>query len=141
MPTPPKTTGRGDEDVDTAAQLRDLRTEADAAEQREGRELQMFAIRLDGGIHLRRKLAGGCEDQCAYRTPRALTARTFGAGKPLQHRQHEAGRLAGAGLRASEQVAACEHGRNGLHLDGGGRGVALIGDRAQQRSGQAKRIE
>ncbi len=101
----------------------------------------MFAIRLDRGIHLRRKLAGGCEDQCAYRPPNAFSVRTCAAGKALQHRQNEAGRLAGARLRASQQVAAREHGRNGLHLDGGGRGIALIGDRAQQRSGQAESIE
>ncbi len=38
---------RGDEDVDAALQLRDLRAEAHAAEQRERRDLEMAAVRLD----------------------------------------------------------------------------------------------
>ena len=42
----------------------------------------------------------------------------------LQDRQHEAGGLAGAGLRAGEQVAAVQHGGNRLQLDRRGDGVA-----------------
>ena len=38
----------------------------------------------------------------------------------LEHRQHEGGRLAGAGLGAGEQVAAGEDERDGLRLDGVG---------------------
>jgi hypothetical protein len=53
----------------------------------------------------------------------------------LQHRQHEAGGLAGAGLGAGQQVAALEHGGNGLGLDGGGGVVALFANGAQQRLG------
>ena len=50
----------------------------------------------------------------------------------LQDGQHEAGRLAGAGLGAREHVAAGEHGRNGRQLDGGGIGVALFGHGSSQ---------
>ena len=41
-------------------------------------------------------------------------------GQALQHRQGKAGRLAGAGLGGGHQVAAGQHGRDGLGLDGVG---------------------
>jgi len=61
--------------------------------------------------------------------------RVAGSGFPreqLQHRQREAGGLAGAGLRGAEQIAPGEDYGNGLRLDGGGYGVALLGDCAEQ---------
>jgi hypothetical protein len=59
----------------------------------------------------------------------------------LQDRQREAGGLAGAGLRGAEQVAAGEDDRNGLRLDRGGNGVALLRDRAEQLGLEPERIE
>jgi len=56
----------------------------------------------------------------------------------LQHRQREPGGLAGAGLRRREQVPARENDRNALRLDGGGLGVALLGDRAEQLGREAE---
>jgi hypothetical protein len=56
----------------------------------------------------------------------------------LKNRQHEAGGLAGAGLRGAEQVAACQNDGNGLRLDRGGNGVALLGDSAEQLGRQAE---
>jgi hypothetical protein len=56
----------------------------------------------------------------------------------LQDRQHEAGGLAGAGLRGAEQVAACQNDGDGLRLDGGGNGVALLGDSAEQLGREAE---
>jgi len=50
----------------------------------------------------------------------------------LQYRQRESGRLAGAGLRCAEEIFACEDYGNGLRLDGGGLGVTLLGDCAEQ---------
>jgi hypothetical protein len=50
----------------------------------------------------------------------------------LQHRQREPGRLAGAGLGGAEEISACEDYGNGLRLDGGGYGVTLLGDCAEQ---------
>ena len=47
----------------------------------------------------------------------------------------------GAGLRAAEQVAALQHDRNGLGLDGRGGGVAVFADRAQQGLGEAEGVE
>ena len=54
------------------------------------------------------------------------------AREQLQYRQRESGGLAGAGLRCAEEVAACEYYGNGLRLDGGGYGVTLLGDCAEQ---------
>ena len=62
---------------------------------------------------------------------RARIASAAGA-QLLQQRQRESGGLAGAGLRASEYVAAGENGGNGLGLDGGGNGVALVGHGTEQ---------
>jgi len=59
----------------------------------------------------------------------------------LKDRKGEAGGLAGAGLRGGEQVAAGENDGNGLRLDGGGRGVALVRDSAEQLGLEPERIE
>jgi hypothetical protein len=56
----------------------------------------------------------------------------------LQDRQHETGGLAGAGLRGAEKIAAGENDGDGLRLDRGGYGVALLADSAQQLGRQAK---
>jgi hypothetical protein len=45
-------------------------------------------------------------------------------GEALENRQHEGRRLAGAGLRDADDVAAAQHGRDGFGLNGGGLGVA-----------------
>ena len=76
---------------------------------------------------LRRELAGRREHQRTRRARRGVAG-----GEPLQDGQHETGGLAGAGLRAGEHVAAREHRRNGLKLDGGGGVVALIGNSTEQ---------
>src|SRR3954469_5289325 len=62
-------------------------------------------------------------------------------GQPLQQRQREAGRLAGAGLRGAEKIAACENDGNGLFLNRGGLCIALLCDCAQKLGSEAKRIE
>src|SRR5207237_538031 len=46
-----------------------------------------------------------------------------------------------AGLRRGDQVAAGERERNGVLLDRGGGGVAVIGDPAQKHGGQGETIE
>ena len=56
----------------------------------------------------------------------------LGLAEALQHRQHERGRLAGARLGAGHEVAAGEDERDGLGLDRGGFGVALVGDGVEQ---------
>ncbi len=70
--------------------------------------------------------------------PRGVALGVGYGHQALQHRQHEAGRLAGAGLRAGQQVAALQHGRDGLHLDRGGDVVAVFAHGTQERLGQAE---
>ena len=50
----------------------------------------------------------------------------------MKNGKGEAGGLAGAGLGGAQKVAAGEHDGDGLRLDGGGNGVALLGDSAEQ---------
>ena len=51
--------------------------------------------------------------------------------KPLQHRQREAGRLAGARLGAGEHVAALRDDGDDARLNRRGLGVALLRDATQ----------
>ena len=53
----------------------------------------------------------------------------------------EACRLAGAGLRGAEQIAAREHRGNGLRLDRSGFGITLLADSAEQLGRQAEAFE
>ena len=125
-----------DEDIDAALELRGLRSERDAAEQHHRGDLEMLAVDADRRLDLRRELARRREDQRAQRFAcAALVGRRRGR-QPLQDRQDESRGLAGAGLRAGQQVAAREYGGNGLRLDRRGFGIAFVGDRAHQRVGQ-----
>jgi len=54
------------------------------------------------------------------------------AAQNLKQRERKPGGLAGAGLGGAEQVFAGENDGDGLRLDGGGRGVALVRDCAEQ---------
>jgi hypothetical protein len=56
----------------------------------------------------------------------------------LKNRQSKAGGLAGAGLRGAEQVASGEDDGNGLKLDRGGLGIALLRDSAEQLGSEAE---
>ena len=82
---------------------------------------------------LRGEFARRLEDQ------RARHAR---AGAALlqhgEHRQHEGGGLAGAGLRDAEHVAPRENVRDGLLLDGGGGRVTGRRDGGENFFGQAE---
>ncbi len=121
--------GSRHQDIAAAPQGADLRVDAHAAEHLVGAQLHVLAVVAGALRHLRGKLAGGGQHQ---RTRRAAGAVCLIGGEPLQNGQHEAGGLAGAGLRAGEHIAAGEHGRNRLNLNGGRRVVALIGDSTQQ---------
>ena len=56
----------------------------------------------------------------------------------VEYGKDEAGGLAGAGLRRAEQVAAGKDDGDGLRLDRGGRGVALVRYSAEQLGAQAE---
>jgi hypothetical protein len=131
--------GRGDQHVDAAAQRVDLRADADAAEHQRALQRKMLSIGAHILFHLRRELAGRGDDERAHRVARRrMRAGVAFLGQPLQQRQREAGGLAGAGLRGAQQVASRKNDRDGLRLDGGGGGVALARDSAEQLGPQAK---
>ena len=111
--------GRGDQHVDAAQQLGVLVVERDAADDQRDVELVVLAVFLEMFGDLRGEFARRLEDERA-RHARAGAA-LFEHG---EHRQHEGGGLAGAGLRDAEHVAPGENVRDGLLLDGGGGLVA-----------------
>ena len=84
----------------------------------------MLAVDADALLDLERELTGRGEDEGTDSAPGAARS-VAGLAEALEHRQHEGGRLAGAGLGAGHEVAAVEDERDGLGLDGGGLGVAL----------------
>ena len=123
---------RGDEDVDALAHLGDLRVDVDAAVDHEGLERDVLAVGLDALVDLDREFARRREDEAAHRVQRGREALARDRGEALQQGQGEAGRLAGARLGGAEQVAPGKDDGNGLRLDGGGFGVALFRDGAEQ---------
>ena len=124
---------RRDQHVDAARQLGVLVVERDAADDERDVELVVGAVFDEAFLHLRGEFARRLEDQRA-RHARAGAA-LFQHG---DHRQHEGGGLAGAGLRDAEHVAACQHVRNGLFLDRGRRRVAGRRDGGVNFFGQAE---
>jgi hypothetical protein len=92
-------------------------------------------------VDLDRELARGREDQAAHRVQRRREALRRHGREALQDGKGEAGGLAGAGLRGGEQVAAGDDDGDGLRLDGGGLGVALLRDGTQQLGKKPEGIE
>ena len=111
--------GRRDQHVDAAHQLGVLIVERNAADDQRDVELVVLAVFLEMFGDLRGEFARRLENERA-RHARARAALL----EHREHRQHEGGGLAGAGLRNAEHVAACENVRNGLLLNGGGGFVA-----------------
>ena len=130
----------GDDDVDAAAQGVDLRTHADAAEDRRRFRADVLAVGAHAVLHLGGEFARRGEDQGAR------LARRDGAARGAQVQVFEQGQgegsgLAGAGLRARHDVAAGEHDRDGRRLHRRRLGVVLFGDRAQERGRQPEGVE
>jgi len=90
-----KTTGRRDEDVDTASNGIHLRTLAHAAEDDGVRDAHMAAIGMNALADLDGELTRRRQDQCTRCT--GLRAAALG-GQALEQRQNERGRLASTGL-------------------------------------------
>ena len=112
----------GDEDIDAAAEALDLRIDADAAEHHQRAQPAVAAIEADAFFDLRREFARRGQDQRAWQTALGRLC----ALQTRNHRQHKGGGLAGAGLRAGDDVTAFENDRNRLGLNGSGNGIAAI---------------
>ena len=143
--------GRRHDDVGAATEGAELAVVADAAVDRDGLDGPLGAVRPDALLDLEGQLPGGDEDEHARRTGPAADRRTRRAVlrrrrrgpavEMLEDRQHEGGRLAGAGLGAGEHVAARQHERNRLGLDGCGLGIALVRDSAEELGRQPELIK
>ncbi len=116
----------------------DLGTDGDAAEDHRRAQAQMAAVASQAVADLAGQFAGRRQDQRAR-----LAAPEFVGifRQAVQQGQGEGGRLAGAGLGDAQQVAPREQRRDGLALDGGGGGVAIVGDGAKDGLGQLEARE
>ena len=132
---------RRHEDLDALLERLDLRIDVDAAIDAEGAQRNVLAIGLHALVHLDRELARGREDQAAHRMQRRREALGGHGREALQERQREAGGLAGAGLRGAEEVASRKDDGNGLRLDGGRFGIALLRDCAKQLGQEPEAFE
>ena len=124
---------RRDQDVDAFFQRLDLVAHLNAADQQRHRERVVLAVFLEILGDLHRQLARRLEDQRA-RHARAAAA----VVQDVDHRQHEAGGLAGAGLGDADQVLAHQNGRNGGALNRSRLVVAAVIDGAEQFVGKAE---
>ncbi len=132
--------GGGHDDIRRAAQGADLAVDADATVDGRRADAPVAAVDAHALLDLERELAGRGEDQRAD-GPAAGARVAVRRAKVLEHGQHEGRRLAGAGLGAGHQVAAGEDERDRLGLDGGGLGVALVRDGAEEFGLQPEGIE
>jgi hypothetical protein len=127
--------GGGDNDIDAAVELANLRHAGHPAQHQRGRDLGATGQRTDMLFDLYRQLTGRGQDQGAG----GLRRRTAGEReKVMQDRQHEGSGLAGAGLGDPEDVAPLKLRADGLRLDRR-RGVETGAlQRRRQRGGKAE---
>ena len=117
----PQTARSGDKNVHTALDRLDLRHLRYAAEDDCCRARHVARILAHVFVNLQCKLTGRREDE---RTDGALFA--LALGQSLDDRHRECTGLARAGLGAAHQVAAFEHRRDRLLLDGRRLGIACL---------------
>src|SRR6185436_15424037 len=101
---------------------------------------QVAPIGADAVFDLRREFARRREDQRANRTAVSVSSRMT-RRQQLQQRQRKSGRLPGAGLRAGENIAACENHRDGLLLYWGGFCITFVGNSSDQLGTKAERFK
>ncbi len=109
--------------VDPVEQRADLLAHRDAADRQRGLDAQVAAVGAEAVEDLTGEFARRAEHQHAAGL--ALGTDAVG-GDAIENRQRERGGLAGAGLCDADQVAAADHQRNSLILDGGGSDVLLF---------------
>ena len=127
----------GEEDLSLPQPL-DLGIDFPPTEYHRRTERHVPAVGFDTFCHLGCQFPGGGQHQGANRSP------AFPGGfrpQSLQQGQGEAGRLSGAGLRASHNILACQNGRDRFLLNRGGLGIALFANGAQEFGRQAENIK
>ena len=124
---------RRDQHVDAFVQRLDLVAHLHAADQQRHLEIVVLAVFLEILGDLGGKLARRLEDQRARHQRAAAAVR-----EDVDHRQHEAGGLAGAGLGDADDVLHHQHRRDRLRLDRGRGIVTGREDRLQQLVRQAE---
>ena len=129
---------RGDQDLDAAADDRQLLLDVDAAVDDRRAQVGVLAVLADRFLDLDRELACRREDQRAHRVPGGRGARVRVGRQPVQDRQAESGGLAGAGLGAAHDVLARKDDGDRLLLDRGGGGVAGLGHGPENLRPQAE---
>ena len=126
--------GRRDDDLRAGLDRVLLRAELDAAHHADRGEADVVAERQRLLVDLQRELARGRKDE------RAQLARDA-AVHALQDGEQERGGLSGARGRAADQIAAGEHQRDRLGLNGRGRLKAHVAQRGAELGDEAKVFE
>ena len=123
-----KTARRRHQDIHAARQSLDLRAGFDATKDYRARQARVSGIGANLLFDLGCQLTRRRQNQGATGAARRLFVLSQ---QLMDQRQHEGGGLAGAGLRQADQVTAGEHLGDGARLNGGGRFIALFGDRRE----------
>ena len=118
-----------DENVEAARDGAQALGVGNATENHADRQAHEPAIGLGAGGDLCRQLTGRREDQHSDVARLREFAR---GGEPVERWQHEGRGLAGAGLGDSEEIAAGEHRRDRLKLDGRRLSVIFRGERVEE---------
>ncbi len=127
--------------IHSLAEFLDLRIHAHTTKDHGGFELQMLAVGFDRFFHLGSQLAGGGEHQGPHRAGLTALGSFPAVLQAVQHGQRESGGLASARLSARQQIAAGQHGWNGLGLNGSGGVVALLAYGVKNGRGQFQFFE
>ncbi len=124
----------GHQDAGLGGRL-DLGRLAHPAEDRGAADARLLAQGDERLVNLQGQFTGRGQNENAHRS----SLRDRSLDHALQQRQRECGRLAGAGLGQTEDVAAFEHRGDGLNLDGGGGNIAAVTDAGVQTPVEGKR--
>ena len=128
-----QSTRRRDQDIDAAIKLAFLIAETLASDEERHGERAVFSIGFEGLRNLCRQFAGRLQDQGPWHT--CLRA---AAGKDVDQRERERGRLACACLRTAENVPPHQDIGDCLRLNRRRRGVASIGYSVHQFGREAQ---
>ena len=130
--------GSGHQHVEARLKRADLRAVRHAAEHDRDLERKPVGEVAEALRDLARKFARRAQHQHA----RAASRRRAPVGcEPVEDRQREGRRLAGAGLGDADEIAACHQGRDRLGLNRGRTREAELGQRGIEGRGEAEPVK